>query len=198
MAEKEYTVNFLPGEVEGYIQIALENSGGDYSYDENGSSAHFTESERDSFLRTLTDVLEDNLVEEEEKDKVESLISKLPPEFIAWPKSHTSTPDDYETCSMCGFDHDYDPEEANKWHTENPHDLETLLPIEKEATEFASLFNTHPAKERMNMLANRFKELERKYYMGIATPKEKADLDRISSILEAEESQLSDCNDLKE
>jgi len=29
-------------------------------------------------------------------------------------------PDDYEECGYCGFDHAYEPEQANKWHAENP------------------------------------------------------------------------------
>lgn len=31
-----------------------------------------------------------------------------------------SVPDDYEECGDCGYDHEYDPEEANRWHRENP------------------------------------------------------------------------------
>ena len=27
--------------------------------------------------------------------------------------------DDYEACGHCGFDHEYEPEEARKWHLEN-------------------------------------------------------------------------------
>ncbi len=33
-----------------------------------------------------------------------------------------SHPDDYETCAHCGFDHTYEPEEANNFHSENPSD----------------------------------------------------------------------------
>jgi len=29
-------------------------------------------------------------------------------------------PNDYETCGDCGFDHEYEPNEARAWHTENP------------------------------------------------------------------------------
>lgn len=28
-------------------------------------------------------------------------------------------PTDYEACGSCGYDHDYEYEEASKWHTEN-------------------------------------------------------------------------------
>lgn len=29
-------------------------------------------------------------------------------------------PSDYEACGECGFDHDYEYEQAHKWHTEHP------------------------------------------------------------------------------
>jgi len=29
-------------------------------------------------------------------------------------------PDDYTSCEYCGFDHDYEPTEANKWHKAHP------------------------------------------------------------------------------
>jgi hypothetical protein len=244
IAEKEFKIEFLPGEVGGYIQIALEDSGGDYSYDESGSTAYFTSSERDAFLKTLCDALEDELVEEDEKDKIEALFKNLPPEFTAWPdpKTHTMTPDDYEECSMCGFDHEYEPEEsnkwhsenpydletllpiedgnnsnlpddyeecstcgfdhgydpenANKWHTENPHDLETLLPIEKDASEFDNMWNFHPNREKMHRLEIRFKELERKFFMGEITPREKAELDKISLILENASEEINEVDDI--
>ena len=35
-------------------------------------------------------------------------------------RTETELPADYETCGDCGFDHDYEYEEAAKWHTENP------------------------------------------------------------------------------
>lgn len=28
-------------------------------------------------------------------------------------------PEDYEQCGYCGFDHDYEPNQAHKWHTEH-------------------------------------------------------------------------------
>ena len=31
-----------------------------------------------------------------------------------------SLPDDYETCEQCGYDHSYEPLEANKWHSHKP------------------------------------------------------------------------------
>lgn len=29
---------------------------------------------------------------------------------------HNETPEDFESCSDCGFDHEYEPEAANSWH----------------------------------------------------------------------------------
>jgi hypothetical protein len=31
-----------------------------------------------------------------------------------------SDPDDYEACSACGFDHEYEPNESAQWHISNP------------------------------------------------------------------------------
>jgi hypothetical protein len=35
-------------------------------------------------------------------------------------EGHPTPPADYEACGYCGFDHDYEPAQAHKWHTDNP------------------------------------------------------------------------------
>jgi len=34
-------------------------------------------------------------------------------------ENNIELPSDYEACSECGFDHEYEYEEAAKWHKEN-------------------------------------------------------------------------------
>lgn len=36
------------------------------------------------------------------------------------PKQEEKLPDDYETCGDCGFDHEYEYQQAYAWHIANP------------------------------------------------------------------------------
>lgn len=35
-------------------------------------------------------------------------------------------PDDYEACSLCEFDHEYEPVEAQEWHRDHPYCINCL------------------------------------------------------------------------
>ncbi len=49
------------------------------------------------------------------------LVTMLPcPDCCYRAPGDKELPSDYETCGDCGFDHDYEPEVAAAWHTNNP------------------------------------------------------------------------------
>ena len=49
---------------------------------------------------------------------------KLLEQEIEASTSEIDLPEDYETCSLCGYDHEYEPEEANQWHLKHPTDFD--------------------------------------------------------------------------